>query len=142
MGVVMKLSIALATYNGEAFLEAQLRSLLYQTRLPDEVVVSDDCSEDATLHILEAFAREAPFEVLLLRNAAKLGFVRNFERAIEACTGDVIFLSDQDDVWFSEKVSVVEQAFTKNSDSMVVIHDQQITDAQLRFTGNTLWSNY
>src|SRR5215204_884173 len=138
----MKLSIALATYNGEAFLEAQLRSFLCQTRLPDEVVVSDDCSEDATPHILEAFSREAPFEVVVLHNATKLGFVRNFERAIKACTGDVIFLSDQDDVWFAEKVSAVEQAFNENLDCMLVIHDQQITDAQLKFTGNTLWSNY
>ena len=120
----MKLSVAMATYNGEAFLRAQLQSLLSQTRLPDEVVVCDDCSRDATMEILEAFALEAPFDVLIARNEQTRGFVRSFEQALGQCSGGGILLSDQDDVWSPDKLSVIEKVFAEDPRVMVFIHDQ------------------
>ena len=99
----MKASIALATYNGERYLQEQLNSFLHQTRLPDEIIACDDCSTDRTMDILESFAISALFAVYIYRNAINLGYTKNFERAISLCSGDVIFLSDQDDVWFPKR---------------------------------------
>ena len=75
----LSLSIALATYNGERYLAEQLESILHQTRLPDELVISDDASIDATRAIVLDFARHAPFPVRFQANIERLGSTRNFE---------------------------------------------------------------
>jgi len=101
------LSIALATYNGERYIGEQLDSILRQTRLPDELVVFDDASVDATQAIVLDFARHAPFPVRFQVNSVRLGSTRNFEMAIRACGGDIIFLCDQDDVWYPDKIALI-----------------------------------
>src|SRR5512140_3115663 len=78
----IRISVALCSYNGERYLGEQLRSIGCQTRVPDELVVVDDGSSDATEVIVRDFAREAPFPVRWHRNAQNLGVARNFERAI------------------------------------------------------------
>src|SRR5271168_2200141 len=93
-----KISVALCTYNGERFLSRQLASMLQQSRLPDELVVCDDRSTDNTIEILQDFSASAGFPVKITRNEHNLGFVANFERAIQLCQGDLIALSDQDDI--------------------------------------------
>ena len=130
----MKVSIALATYNGDRYLEAQLDSFARQTRLPDEMVVCDDKSTDGTVRLLEAFKLRAPFEVRVHINANNLGLTKNFEKALSLCRGDVIFLSDQDDVWFDIKIATVLGALEQNAWAQVVVNDQVITDANLRPT--------
>ena len=92
-------SVVMATYNGAAFIDEQLRSLAAQTVLPSELVVSDDGSTDGTLVHVERFAEVAPFPVLVLRNTEPLGYGENFLRAARLATGDCIALCDQDDVW-------------------------------------------
>lgn len=104
----MKMSIAMATYNGARYLREQLDSFAAQTRLPDELVVCDDGSSDDTLNILEEFARTAPFQVRIFRNDVNLGYAQNFARALERCVGDLVFLSDHDNVWFEDKIDVKE----------------------------------
>ncbi len=94
----LRISIAMCTYNGARFLPEQLASFAAQERLPDELVVCDDGSTDATMEILQDFAATALFEVRVERNPQNLGFVRNFEKTLSLCTGDIVFLSDQDDV--------------------------------------------
>jgi glycosyltransferase involved in cell wall biosynthesis len=98
------LSIAMCTYNGEAYIAEQLESFVKQTYLPSELVVCDDRSQDGTIPIVQDFARTAPFPVRIQVNQATLGVRKNFERAITLCTGDLIALSDQDDVWQREKL--------------------------------------
>ncbi|NGZ90282.1 glycosyltransferase family 2 protein [Psychroflexus maritimus] len=132
----MKISIAMATYNGERFLQEQLDSFVAQSRLPDELVVSDDCSTDGTLEILERFAKEAPFEVIINKNKNNLGYAGNFNRALELTTGDLVFLSDQDDVWFDNKIEVMCN-HASNTDKMVLLNDAVITDTELKDTGVT-----
>lgn len=109
-----RISVALCTYNGAAFLPAQLDSLHAQSRLPDELVVCDDGSTDATLHILESFAAQAPFPVHIHRNPTTLGACGNFIKAIGLCSGDFIALSDQDDIWQPDKLlhalNMIQQA--------------------------------
>lgn len=125
------ISIALATYNGAAYLQEQLSSFSHQTILPDELVVCDDCSTDSTVDILNEFKTSAPFEVRIYRNATNLGYIRNFERAMSFCTGEVVFLSDQDDYWFHDKIEQVLALFESHPDVMVVLNDQIISDGNL-----------
>lgn len=99
-----RISVAVCTYNGSRFLPEQLTSIAAQTRLPDEMVVCDDGATDATAEIIEKFARTAPFLVRFIRNSQNLGSTKNFENAIGLCTGDLIALSDQDDIWMREKL--------------------------------------
>lgn len=137
----MKISIAMATYNGEKYLQEQLNSFVAQPRQPDELVVCDDGSSDATVEILRRFAVSAPFEVSIHENESNLGYAKNFEKAMSLCSGDIVFLSDQDDVWLENKLAEVEQAFLRNPDKLVVINDQLITDGELRDEGVTKLGN-
>lgn len=134
---VVKVSIAMATYNGAAYLTEQLESFVAQTRRPDELVVSDDGSTDATIEILERFAGEAPFPVRLYRNTQRLGYAGNFDRALQLASGDLVFLSDQDDVWFPEKLARVAAAADADPSGMVFMNDAGLTFADLRDSGFT-----
>lgn len=131
----MKLSIALTTFNGARFLQAQLDSYVAQRRLPDELVVCDDGSRDGTREILLRFARVAPFEVRIIENEKNLGFTKNFEKAASLCTSEVVCFSDHDDVWLSEKLAVIEATFLQQPGTMAMVHDGELVDAELRSHG-------
>jgi glycosyltransferase involved in cell wall biosynthesis len=138
----MKVSIALCTANGQTFLREQLDSYLSQTRAPDELVVCDDVSTDETVVILQEFARSAPFPVRIYRNENQLGYVKNFERAVLLCNGDIIFFSDQDDVWHPEKIELMATALEESPSLGVVFCDAEIVDSSLQSTGRTLWEMF
>ena len=132
----MKISVALATYNGERFIRDQLESLSAQTRLPDELVVNDDCSTDRTVAIVEDFARTAPFPVRILQNERNLGFSDNFLRAARLCRGDWVAFCDQDDIWLPEKIAVCERhTAIPGREIVVVAHNAEIVDEHLNRSG-------
>lgn len=135
----MKISIALCTYNGEKFLLEQLESFLTQTRLPEELIVCDDCSTDASIELINNFAKTSPFPVLLHRNEKNLGSTGNFEKAISLCSGDLIFLSDQDDVWVPDKIKIIEAEFAKNNKLGLVFTNAELVDESLHPLESTLW---
>jgi glycosyltransferase involved in cell wall biosynthesis len=135
----MKISVALCTYNGEQFLQQQLESISRQTRLPDELVACDDVSNDATLSILEEFSKSAPFSVNLVRNSKNLGAIKNFESAVSLCSGHIIFLCDQDDVWAAEKVETMSLAFANEPELGMVFSDGALVDSKLVRLASTLW---
>ena len=133
----MKISIAMATYNGAEYLQEQLDSFVTQTQQPDELVVTDDCSTDATLAMLESFASTAPFEVVVHRNERNYGYCGNFNQALMRCSGDLVFLCDQDDVWFPEKIERVAVAADEYPESLVILNDAALTHGDLSETGLT-----
>ena len=137
----MRVSIAMATYNGARFIGAQLASFAAQTLMPDELVITDDGSSDDTLAIVEAFAATVPFAVEVHRNPERLGYARNFEKALSLCSGDIIFLSDQDDVWNANKLAVVERRFAEEPAAQVIINDAMLADCDLRSIGHTQRQN-
>lgn len=98
-----RISIAMCTYNGEKYLRDQLDSILSQTHRNLELIIVDDCSSDNTLAILEKYSKSDD-RIRVIKNSENLGFVRNFEKAIAACSGDLIALADQDDVWIEHKI--------------------------------------
>lgn len=135
----MNLSIALCTYNGAVYLEEQLESIAAQTRIPDELVISDDQSTDDTLRLIEEFAATAGFPVRFSVNESNLGTAKNFEKAISLCRGDVIVLSDQDDVWHSDKLESIEHIFEAKPQISLVFSNAELVDETLRLFDKTLF---
>jgi glycosyltransferase involved in cell wall biosynthesis len=131
----------MATYNGERFIRQQLDSFSAQTYRPNELVVTDDGSTDRTLAIVREFAASAPFEVRIYENPQRLDYPRNFERAILLCVGEIILLSDQDDVWFPEKIGTVVAFLDAHPAMAVVVNDQLLTNLNLQHQGVTKLEN-
>ncbi len=135
----LSLSVALASYNGERYIREQLDSIARQTRLPDELIISDDASADATANIVLGFAQNAPFPVRFQRNSKRLGSTRNFESAIRACNGDIIFLCDQDDIWYPDKIAVIEERFSRAPSIGAVFTEADVVDEDLHPLAQRLW---
>jgi glycosyltransferase involved in cell wall biosynthesis len=134
-----KISVALCTYNGELYLKEQLESIIKQSCPPDEIIVRDDCSTDSTFKILDDFSKNSSVPLKIYVNEKTLGVSKNFEKAISLCTGDIIFLSDQDDVWMSEKIEKIIKVFNRDKDCSYVFSDAYIVDKTLHPLGYTMW---
>jgi len=130
----------MCTYNGAEFLPAQWESILAQSRKPDEIVVCDDGSSDETRSLLEKFASETSIPVKLSFNQKNLGSVKNFEQAIRLCTGEIIALSDQDDVWRKDKLQTIEAQFNKSPGVGLVFSDAEIVSENLEPLGRRMWT--
>lgn len=113
----------MCTYNGGHFLSLQLETILKQTDLPDELVVCDDRSTDTTFDVLESFQQRAPFPVRILRNEVTLRPAQNFAKCIALCSGDVIVLTDQDDLWFPDRIERTRETFRANPAVPLVYSD-------------------
>jgi hypothetical protein len=120
-----RISVAMATYNGEQYIQEQLDSIACQDLLPLELVVTDDGSSDATLKIVETFARSAPFEVRVFQNETRLGYADNFLKAASLCRGDLIAFCDQDDIWMERKLSGCAKFF-RDRGTMLVAHSARV----------------
>lgn len=125
-----RVSVALATYNGAKYIDAQLNSLASQTLLPAELVVSDDGSSDDTLAIVRNFSLRAPFPVRIVDKRERLGFGDNFLFAVGQCQYDLIALCDQDDVWLPDKLRLGVWRLVAD-DSLMSLHRLTLTDASL-----------
>ena len=132
------ISVALCTCNGEAFLPAQLDSLLRQSQLPNELVASDDASNDSSLALLKAFATRAPFPVHVLCNTVRHGVTQNFANAIAACSGEHIALADQDDIWRADKLEKLSAAL-ETPGVQAAFSNAQVVDSDLFPLGYTMW---
>lgn len=122
----------MCTYNGAAYLRPQLDSLLAQTLLPDEILIADDGSSDATLEILQRFvlrAKQRGVDVVLRCNPQNLGYVKNFSQALLQASGDIIFLCDQDDVWRPDKLALMMARFTGEPSLLLLHTDARLVDA-------------
>lgn len=127
------ISIAMATYNGAKYLSEQINSILNQTVAPNEIIIVDDCSTDGTWTILQQYAQQYN-QIKLYRNAQNIGGCQSFNKAIMQCSGDYIALSDQDDVWLPEKLSIL---VTEIGDNLLIHSDAVIVDESLNVISNT-----
>ena len=128
----MKISVAMAYYNGGTYIEEQMDSILSQLGEKDEVIVSVDGASDGSKPFLLKMA-EVDSRIHIVKGPCK-GVVRNFENAIRHCNGDIIYLSDQDDIWKPDKVEKVNYAFS-NPEVKAVLHDAEIVDENGVATG-------
>jgi len=139
------ISVCMATYNGEKFIEEQVKSILSQLGENDELIVSDDGSTDNTIKILESFNDKRIKIFHHDKKNVKIPFslsseiadnfylvARNFENALINAQGDYIFLSDQDDIWMPNKVEKIIPHLKKDT---LVISDAWIVNSKLEKTG-------
>lgn len=130
------ISVCIATYNGSSYIKEQLDSILMQLHKDDEVIISDDCSTDNTLNIIESYndhrikiVRHTPqskYGLKIIRNMNLASL--NFANAIENATGDIIFLSDQDDIWYPDKVKKMFDMMS-NDNISVLLHNFAVIDS-------------
>lgn len=122
----MKISVVMTTYNGEKYLKTQIESILNQVLLPDEIIICDDKSTDNTFKILKDYQNIEKPKFIISQNILNIGYIRNFEQALKKCTGEVVFLCDQDDFWHSDKI---EKMITFDSEYSLVHTDAVLIDA-------------
>ena len=138
----MYISVCIATYNGEKYIKDQLDSILCQLSANDEVIISDDGSTDNTMDLILAYSDP---RIKLFTHSRSLyddgkhisnRVTKNFENALSRATGDIIFLSDQDDIWEETKVKEILTVFETQKINLI-LHDAILTDGQNNILGNS-----
>lgn len=137
--MMSRVSVAMAAYNGEAYLKNQIDSILSQLGQADELVVSYDPSTDSTLQLLQEI-QQADTRVKVVMDTGK-GVTSNFNNAISHCSGDYIFISDQDDCWADGKYERVMRAFSETGADMV-IHNGIHTNPDLQQISEPFFTLY
>ena len=134
---IPRLSVCLASHNGEKYLRRQLESILCQLDADDELVISDDSSTDATLEIIRSFGDS---RIRLLENNTFFSPIYNFENALRHASGDIIALADQDDVWLDDKAATIRTALGKKTGTpSLIMMNAFIIDSAGERTGQTLF---
>jgi glycosyltransferase involved in cell wall biosynthesis len=128
-------SVALCTHNGSAFIRDQINSICQQSLLPAEIVLSDDASSDDGVALAQSAVanqqgRQAHMQLHVIRNAAPLRVVKNFEQAVRACTGDLVALCDQDDVWHADRLERMAAEFAQQPGLLLLHSNARLIDAQ------------
>jgi hypothetical protein len=140
-----RVSVALGTHNGARYLREQLESILAQTHPVAEIVLSDDASSDGTVELAEQMIEEhratdaATPSLIVLRNPVALGVTSNFEQALTAASGDVIALSDQDDVWHPDRIGRALAAFARRPGAELAAAEARLVDDEGASLGATLF---
>jgi len=132
-----KISVCIAACQGERYIALQLRSILEQLSADDEVIVVDDGSTDGTCAEVSAL-QDA--RLVLIRNTENQGVLRAFETALSRSAGEIVFLSDQDDLWLPKKVETVLQAFAQDSDVILVASDAILIDDEGDKIGDSFYA--
>ncbi len=122
----MSISVCIASYNGEKYIQAQIESILSQLGKEDELIISDDSSTDRTVEIIESLQDG---RIRLYKNQTFHSHVYNFEYALKQAQGDFIFLADQDDIWMPNKLHVMLPLLQKYD---MVLSDAIMTDEKLK----------
>ena len=138
----MNYSVALCTYNGAKYIQEQLDSILSQSLPINEIVICDDGSTDETAEIIERIKSKANTTIHLFKNTSNLGFKNNFLKAISLCAGDIIFLSDQDDIWESNKVFYISKWFKEHPDLDIVFTDGALINEYGVLISEHLWQRF
>lgn len=131
---MLQISVCMATYNGELYISDQISSILNQLSLHDELIISDDFSTDQTLNIIKSFNDQ---RIKIVFNKMDVGYAGNFENAINNASGDLIFLSDQDDVWVEDRVKKMTHLLISSN---LVVCNADYVDKNLQSLNQTLFS--
>ena len=133
----MKVGVVLCCYNGQKYIKEQLNSIINQDYLINEIIILDDCSTDLTRSILKEY--DSHENISLYFNSSNLGVVKNFEQGLIKSKSDIIFFSDQDDIWTRHKVSTVVNFYESNPEILAVFSDAYIINELDNANSNSLW---
>jgi glycosyltransferase involved in cell wall biosynthesis len=134
----MTISVCMAAHNGAHYIREQIASILPQLGKSDELIVVDDSSQDNTIALIESFGDS---RVRIVRNVHNMGVVRSFERALQVAGGDILFLSDQDDLWHSEKVREFVARFAAYPTITLIIGNGELIGAAGQSLNERLYSS-
>lgn len=134
---MVSVSVVMATFDGARHVIEQLDSIESQTRAPDELIVVDDASTDATVALVKHWAADSAIDVRIESNPQRLGYAQNFSRALSLARGDVVFPSDQDDRWDADKIERMLEALRLQPRTDVLICDARLADGNLNPAGRT-----
>ncbi|MCI9525219.1 MAG: glycosyltransferase [Erysipelotrichaceae bacterium] len=123
------ISVAMAVYQGAPFLTKQMESLINQTRLPNEIIIVDDVSDDETFTIAKQYETCTNINVKVLKQTKRVGYIQNFKTALAHTSGDYIFLCDQDDIWEHNKIETMMSLFQKHPEITCINTSAQYIDA-------------
>ena len=138
----MKISVAFIVYNGANYMRTQLDSILAQTYKVDEIIVVEDASTDNTKEILKSYTIEFPGLFYIKYNNENMGSYKSIEKAIRACTGDIIILADHDDYWETHKVATIIKWFEENPEKGGLMTNGLLMDAKGEINSNYfLWDS-
>ncbi|WP_421945875.1 glycosyltransferase [Pedobacter sp.] len=112
----MKVSVCIATYNGEKYLKEQIDSILAQISLDDEVIIVDDCSSDSSIEILEGYKDS---RIKIFKNKINRSHVYSFGKAISLANNELVFMSDQDDLWVKGRLDLMKTALLESGKLML-----------------------
>lgn len=141
----MNVSVAMTSYNGEKYIKEQILSIVSQFDADDELIISDDGSTDGTVALVKSLSRDYP-QIKLIDGPHK-GVFLNFEHAIMNCGNEIIFLSDQDDLWIDGKVRTIKELFIGKPDVNLIMHrayrmiDDDKTDQMMVPYRKGFWKN-
>lgn len=124
-------SIVLAAYQGEAYIQHQIDSIITQMSIEDQLIISIDPSLDHTLSICQKVQKENPSLNIEILEGPKEGLLANFEHGLKQAKNEIVLLCDQDDEWMSNKLETIKDLFIKNPTLMAVVHDAKICDGDL-----------
>ncbi|MDE3022538.1 MAG: glycosyltransferase family 2 protein [Pseudomonadota bacterium] len=133
----MKISVCMATFNGGRFISEQLDSIRMQIESSDEIIIVDDASSDDTVERIRSCHDD---RIRIIEHEINLGVVQSFQQALEEATGDIIFLSDQDDLWKKDKVRTVCDIFQSQPETTLVLSDAEILDETGRVTMTSFYA--
>ena len=134
-------SVVLALYNGSDFIVQQLNSILSQSVPPNEIIIVDDCSTDDSYDLCKNLNTPASIDMRIYRNSHNLGYSATFTRGLSLSTSDVVFICDQDDVWFSHKIEEHINIHHLSQNPVIILNDAIIVDKDLQSLNKTLQDN-
>jgi len=125
--------------DGGKYIAKQLDSILPQLAKDDELVICDDCSSDSTVPIINSYNDP---RIRLIKNAVRLGVIKNFEKCIASAKNELIFLADQDDIWMSDKVKKISRVFSENPRITLVLSNAQVIDESGKVINSRVFKFY
>lgn len=139
MDNILTYDVIVATYNGEKYVKEQIESILSQSVPPQHIYIRDDGSKDCTVTILDSYYRSR--DDITIISGENLGYIKNFEALVQKTTSDIVFFSDQDDVWLVDKAKTILDVFCNNIEALTVFSDAYVTNESLGIIG-TLWDRF
>lgn len=135
----MKIGVVVATYNGEKYIEEQLKSIISQTVLPTSIIISDANSIDKTILICENFLRKQKnVDHIIYKHNKRLNVTDNFNFGLNVCDADYMFMCDQDDVWLKHKIEITLKSLIKHN-ACLGFTNARIVNSSLRPSHLSLW---
>ncbi len=123
-----KTSVIIGTFNGEKYIGEQLDSILNQTILPNEIVICDDDSTDRTIEVVKEILTDSGIRYVLKKNKNRLGILENYEKCNALCSGDIVFVCDQDNVWSHHYIESFLRKFEQNPQADYIYCNGYVTD--------------